>query len=69
MPTVIYAAFTLFLRKRISMTTTNKNKGMYWIGFFVSTAALLFAIFTGWEYLTMILPFMTTFFVKAMDII
>jgi hypothetical protein len=51
------------------MTTTSKNKGIYWIGFFVSTAALLFAIFTGWEYLTMILPFMCTFFVKAMDII
>ncbi|HMF73338.1 MAG TPA: hypothetical protein VK616_17780 [Flavitalea sp.] len=52
-----------------STTTTNKNKGIYWIGFFVSFATLFFAIGTGWEYLTMILPFMCTFFVKAMNII
>jgi hypothetical protein len=51
------------------MTNTKKSTGIYWIGFFVSLAALLFAIGTGWPYLTMILPFMCTFFVKAMDII
>jgi hypothetical protein len=51
------------------MTTTTKNKGIYWIGFFASVLALFFAIGTHWEYLTMILPFMLTFFVKAMDIV
>jgi hypothetical protein len=51
------------------MTTTTKNKGIYWIVFLASAVALLFAIGTGWEYLTMILPFMLTSFVKAMDII
>jgi lysylphosphatidylglycerol synthetase-like protein (DUF2156 family) len=51
------------------MTTTNKSKGIYWIGFIVATLALFFAIGTGWEWLTMILPFQLTFFVKAMDIV
>jgi len=51
------------------MTTINKSKGIYWIGFFIAVAALFVAIATGWPYLTMILPFMLTFFVKAMDII
>jgi hypothetical protein len=51
------------------MTTAKKSKGIYWIGFLVSTVALLFAIGTGWEWLTMILPFQLTFLVKAMDIV
>ncbi|WP_458924471.1 hypothetical protein [Flavitalea antarctica] len=51
------------------MTTAKKSKGIYWIGFIVSTVALIFAIATGWEWLTMILPFQLTFFVKAMDIV
>jgi len=51
------------------MTTANKSKGIYWLGFIVSSAALLFAIGTHWEWLTMILPFQLTFLVKAMDII
>jgi hypothetical protein len=42
---------------------------LYWILFLVSVAAFLFAIATRFEYLTMILPFLGTFFVKAMDII
>lgn len=45
------------------------SKLIYWILFFVSTAALIAAIAAPWEYLTMILPFVCTFFVKAMDII
>ncbi len=45
------------------------SKFMYWILFLASTAAFLFAIATHWEYLTLILPFVCTFFVKAMDII
>lgn len=48
---------------------TGSSKMLYWIMFLASTAALLFAIATGWEYLTMIIPFVCTFFVKAMDII
>jgi hypothetical protein len=51
------------------MEQEKKNTGMYWLLFFASTAALLFAIFAHWEYLTMIIPFVCLSFVKAMDII
>ncbi|HPZ88288.1 MAG TPA: hypothetical protein PLQ32_09310 [Flavihumibacter sp.] len=51
------------------METTNKNTGMWWLGFLVSTAALIAAIYLHWEYLTMIIPFVCTSFVKALDII
>lgn len=59
----------LFLRKIQLMEVRKKNKGLYWLLFFVSTAALLFAIATHWPWLTLLLPFVTTFFVLAMDII
>lgn len=50
------------------MEQKKKYTGLYWILFFVSTAALALAIYTHWEWLTLILPFQTTAFVKAMDI-
>jgi len=50
------------------MSEGTKNKGLYWLIFFASTAGLIFAIYSHWEWLTLILPFMTTSFVKAMDI-
>lgn len=46
-----------------------KSKGMYWLLFAISTAALIFAIAAHWPWLTLIIPFVTLFFVKAMDII
>lgn len=42
---------------------------MYWLLFFISVAALGIAIATHWPWLTLILPFVTTFFVYAMGII
>ncbi|HEY0067388.1 MAG TPA: DUF3953 domain-containing protein [Flavisolibacter sp.] len=51
------------------MEMKRRNKGLYWILFLLSVAALFVAIFTHWPWLTLILPFMTTFFVLAMDII
>ena len=45
-----------------------KNRAIYWLVFFASTAALGLAIVTHWEWLTLILPFVATSFVKAMDI-
>jgi hypothetical protein len=42
---------------------------MYWVLFLISTAALLIAIIGHWPWLTLIIPFVTLFFVKAMDII
>jgi hypothetical protein len=50
------------------MENTNKQKSIWWLVFFASTAALGWAIFSHWEWLTLILPFQTTAFVKAMDI-
>lgn len=60
---------TLFLRKFYPMEVRKKNKGLYWLLFFISVAALVLAIATHWPWLTLILPFMTTFFVLALDII
>jgi hypothetical protein len=51
------------------MEQQKKYKGIYWLLFLASTAALILAIVTHWEWLTLILPFQTTAFVKAMDII
>ena len=59
----------LFLRKIYSMEVRKKNKGLYWLLFLLSTVALLVAIATHWPWLTLILPFMTTFFVLALDIV
>jgi hypothetical protein len=50
------------------MEQTKKYTGLYWILFFLSSAALIIALVVRFEYLTLILPFVCTFFVKAMDI-
>jgi predicted permease len=66
-----YFYFTLpalFLRKLIGMEQTKKYKGLWWLVFLASTAAFIFAIYSHWPWLTLILPFQTTAFVKAMDI-
>ena len=46
-----------------------KSKGLYWIIFLITTVALLMAIFGHWEWLTLIIPFVLTSFVLAMDLI
>ena len=51
------------------MEQKKKNKGLYWLIFLVSTAGLALAIYSHWEWLTLILPFVSTSFVKALDII
>jgi hypothetical protein len=61
--------FALVLPETFSMEQEKKSRGLYWLLFFISTAALLFAIYTHWEWLTLLLPFVTTFFVKAMDLL
>ncbi|MBS1760728.1 MAG: hypothetical protein JST23_11455 [Bacteroidetes bacterium] len=50
------------------MEQTKKYKGIWWLAFFAFTAAFLFAVYVHWPWLTLILPFQTTSFVKAMDI-
>jgi hypothetical protein len=54
--------------KKLKMEQKKKYKGLYWLIFLASTAGLIFAIYTHWEWLTLLLPFVTTSFVKAMDI-
>jgi hypothetical protein len=66
---VLISGSPLFLRKIHSMEVRKKNKGLYWLLFFISTAALIFAIAAHWPWLTLIMPFVTTFFVLAMGII
>ncbi len=60
----------MFLHKLIKkMTQEKKVTNLYWVGFFVSTAILGWMIYSHNEWLTLMLPFVTTFFVKAMKII
>jgi hypothetical protein len=68
-----FAIHPLFLRqftthKNPAMEQTRKYKALYWLIFLGSTAGLIIAIITHWEWLTLILPIQTTAFVKAMDI-
>jgi hypothetical protein len=51
------------------MTATKRPRALYFLLFLIATAALAAAIFYRWEYLTMIIPFVCTFFVLALDII
>jgi hypothetical protein len=46
-----------------------KSTGLYWLLFFVAVIALISAIVLRFEYLTLIIPFVCIYFVKAMDII
>ena len=50
------------------MEQAKKYKGLWWLLFLASSAGLVIAIITHWEWLTLILPIQTTAFVKAMDI-
>ena len=62
-------ALPYFCAKNYPMEVRNRNKGLYWLLFLISSAALAFAIYSHWPWLTLILPFVGTFFVLAMDII
>ena len=50
------------------MEQTKKNKALWWLAFFVSSGILAYMIYSHNEWLTLMLPFVTTAFVKAMDI-
>ncbi|HZH64606.1 MAG TPA: hypothetical protein VEY10_06895 [Flavisolibacter sp.] len=51
------------------MEIKKRSKGLYWILFFLSVALTIFAVATHWPWLTLILPFVFTFFVLALDIV
>src|SRR6266511_2326026 len=46
-----------------SMHQKRKYRGTAWLVFFISSAALAFAIISHWPWLTLIIPFVTTSFV------
>jgi hypothetical protein len=50
------------------MEQQKKSTGIYWLLFLLFTALFGVAVATHFEYLTLLLPFVCTFFVKAMDI-
>jgi uncharacterized membrane protein YjjP (DUF1212 family) len=51
------------------MHQKRKHRGTAWLVFFISAAALGFAIYSHWPWLTFIIPFVTTSFVWAMDLV
>jgi hypothetical protein len=51
------------------MEKERKRKGLYWLIFLASSVALVAAIYRHWPWLTLILPFFATSFVKALDIV
>ena len=51
------------------MEQNKKNTGIFWLLFLISSVTFVWAIAAHFDYLTLILPFVGTFFVKAMDII
>ena len=59
----------IFAQNFSLMEVKRNSRGLYWILFLVSALALGIAIAAHWPWLTLILPFVTTFFVLAMDII
>jgi len=48
--------------------TTKKSTGLYWLLFFASIAAFFFVYHIGGGYCSMVLPFICTFFAKALDL-
>lgn len=51
------------------MDTTRKQTGLYWILFIISVIAFFLALQFKGELVTLTLPFICTFFAKAMDIL
>jgi len=57
------------VKKIYHMNQKRKYRGAAWLVFFISSAALALAIISHWPWLTLIIPFVTTSFVWAMDIV
>jgi hypothetical protein len=51
------------------METTKKRTGLFWILFLLSVAAFFIVLWSPiGAYCSMVLPFVTTFFAKALDL-
>ena len=60
---------TLYLHKIIKMETTKKRTGLYWVLFLLSVAAFFIVLKSPiGSYVSMVLPFNTTFLAKALDL-
>lgn len=61
--------YILYLQKKI-METTKKKTGLYWVLFLLSVAAFFGVLYSPLgAYCSMVLPFNTTFFAKALDLL
>ncbi len=59
----------LIFAKKITMETTKKNTGLYWILFLLSVAAFFLVLYSPiGAYCSMVLPFNTTFLAKALEL-
>jgi hypothetical protein len=61
--------FVLFSRKFLQMDSARKQTTLYWILFFISVIAFFVVLQFKGEMVTLTLPFVCTFFAKAMDIL
>ena len=60
---------TLYLHKIIKMETTKKRTGLYWVLFLLSVAVFFIVLKSPiGSYVSMVLPFNTTFLAKALDL-
>ena len=67
--TLVQYVISLTFAQISLMEQKKKSTAGYWLLFFVSTAAFVWAVAVHFSFLTLILPFVFTSFVKAMDIV
>ncbi len=61
--------FPYFCQNFLSMETSKKSTALYWILFFISVAAFFIVYMVGGGYCSMVLPFVVTYFAKALDLL
>jgi hypothetical protein len=60
--------YPIFAKIFYMAETTKKSTGLYWLLFFASVVAAVVVYKVGGGYCSMVLPFICTFFAKAMDL-
>lgn len=65
----VHACLQLTFAEIFYHMANSTSRFLYWILFLATAALFVFAVASHWEFLTLILPFLCTFFVKALDII
>jgi hypothetical protein len=61
--------FCIIFAKIVQMDTTAKQTRLYWLLFFISVIVFFLVLQFKGELVTLTLPFVCTFFAKAMDIL